>query len=451
MKKIIKKIASRHLFRFDVKHFLHFFVVFTLIFVALSAIILQTMTSGIYKSTDENIERLAKNPLMLTSLALQGNNNTTILANGKTEAQGNDSGGAARIPQLSVFSPNQTVILYDKKGNILNADIDLETATVANNLKFNQSNLGKIGTVTIKTATGDALLYRTKTFKASFDKSVTTNIAYIQVFINVDQLSDSLERSQFIILTTMVSFWLISLVASIYLSRWSLKPVLAAYEKEKNFVENASHELRTPLTILQNRLELLFQKPTATIIDESENISQSLAEVRNMRMLTSNLLNLAKRDGGLKVELTKVNQTYFEKIFENYKLLAENSNRAFTSTVNFKDQVRLDESLIKQVLTILFDNAVKYSDDGSQIAIQVEKTGQNLIITTSDNGFGISDADKKKIFDRFYRVDKARTRQKGGFGLGLALAKQIIDACGGRIDVQDNQPQGTKFIIKLRV
>ena len=144
------------------------------------------------------------------------------------------------------------------------------TATIADSLKFNKSDVGKISTITIKTASGESLLYRTKTFKVSFDKNITTNIAYIQLFVNVDQLSDSLSRSQFIILTTMVSFWLISLVASIYLSRWSQKPVLAAYEKEKNFVENASHELRTPLAILQNRLELLFQKPTATIIDQAK-------------------------------------------------------------------------------------------------------------------------------------------------------------------------------------
>ncbi|CCK19117.1 sensor histidine kinase [Lactococcus laudensis] len=448
MKKIVKKFASHHLFRFDVKHFLHFFVVFTVIFVALSVIILQTLTLGIYKSTDETIERLAKNPLMLTNLALHGTNNTTIFSDGPVNSQSNETSSVSGT-QISVFSPNQTVILYDKKGQILNADTNLETSTVAEDIKFDKSNVGKISTVTIKTS-GDALLYRTKTFKVTFDKNITTNIAYIQIFVNVDQLSDSLSRSQFIILTTMVSFWLISLVASIYLSRWSQKPVLAAYEKEKNFVENASHELRTPLAILQNRLELLFQKPTATIIDQSENISQSLAEVRNMRMLTSNLLNLAKRDGGLKVELTTVDQTYFEKIFENYKLLAENSEREFTSSVHLKDRVKLDESLIKQVLTILFDNAVKYTDVGSQIDIKVEKTGQNLVITTSDTGYGISNEDKKKIFDRFYRVDKARTRQKGGFGLGLSLAKQIIDACGGRIDVQDNQPQGTKFIIKLR-
>src|SRR5574341_1740151 len=290
----------------------------------------------------------------------------------------------------------------------------------------------KMTTVSMKTATAETLLYRTRLFKVSFDKRITTNITYIQLFVNVNQRSESLARSQFIIMTTMISFWLISLFASIYLAHWSQKPVLIAYEKQKNFVENASHELRTPLAILQNRLELLFQRPTATIIDQSENISQSLAEVRNMRILTSNLLNLAKRDDGLKVELSDVDHTYFEAIFENYQLLAENSQKQFSSNVVLKGSVKLDEGLIRQVLTILFDNAVKYSDPDSVITMTVDKIGQNLTITTADNGYGISDDDKKKIFDRFYRVDKARTRQKGGFGLGLSLAKQIIDGRGDR-------------------
>ena len=117
MKKIIKKIASRDLFRFDVKHFLHFFVVFTVIFVALSVIILQTMTSGIYKSTDESIEKLVKNPLLLTNLVLHGNNSTTIFSDGSVVNQGNASDSSSVNSQISIFSPNQTVILYDKKGN----------------------------------------------------------------------------------------------------------------------------------------------------------------------------------------------------------------------------------------------------------------------------------------------------------------------------------------------
>jgi two-component system sensor histidine kinase CiaH len=436
--------------RVDIKNFLHFFVVFTLIFMALSVIILQTMTAGLYKSTDETIERVAQKPLVLISLALQGGNDSGLSEGtlGENPSLSNDLSN-----QQLDFSPTQTVVLYDKKGEVLNLSSTMgwtTSAIVASN-KFKESNIGKVSTITVKNPYGENWLYRTKLFKVSFDKNVITDIAYVQIFINVNQLSDSLSRSQTIILTVMFSFWLISLIASIYLSKWSQKPVVVAYEKQKNFVENASHELRTPLAILQNRLELLFQKPTATVIDESENISQSLAEVRNMRILTSNLLNLAKRDDGLKVELTEVDETYFEAIFENYALLAENSNKNFTSSVYFSGKVKIDESLIRQLLTILFDNAVKYSDNGSEIEIKVEKINMTLLITISDTGYGISEADKKKIFDRFYRVDKARTRQKGGFGLGLSLAKQIVEACGGRIDVQDNQPIGTKFIVKLKL
>ena len=446
MRKLLKhrKKMSRLIFKFDLKTFFHFFVVFTIIFGALTLIILQTLTTGIYKTTDETIGRLSKNPLVLLSLASRDNSDSSSLY----QVDNFDDPILSDSPSVA---PNQTVVLYDKNGRVLNAKSDITSTTLSSNLKFSKANLSKITTVTMKTATGETLLYRTRLFKVSFDKRITTNITYIQLFVNVNQLSESLARSQFIIMTTMISFWLISLFASIYLAHWSQKPVLIAYEKQKNFVENASHELRTPLAILQNRLELLFQRPTATIIDQSENISQSLAEVRNMRILTSNLLNLAKRDDGLKVELSDVDHTYFEAIFENYQLLAENSQKQFSSNVVLKGSVKLDEGLIRQVLTILFDNAVKYSDPDSVITMTVDKIGQNLTITTADNGFGISDDDKKKIFDRFYRVDKARTRQKGGFGLGLSLAKQIIDACGGKLEVQDNQPKGTKFIIKLKV
>lgn len=439
------KLKFKLNFQFNLKHFFYFGVVFTIIFATLTLIILQTLTTGIYKTTDEKIERLAKNHISLVSLAYRDNTDSSI------QYQKDDTTRDGGLLESVQVSPNQTVILYDKNGTVLNPSTDISSATIAADLKFSTNGISNIETVSIHTNADETLLYRTVLVKADFGKHIKTNISYIRLLVNVNQLSESLSRSQLIIITTMVSFWLISLFACIYLSTWYQRPIIAAYEKQKNFVENASHELRTPLTILQNRLELLFQKPTATIIDESENISQSLTEVRNIRILTSNLLNLAKRDGGLKVELSEVDEHYFESIFENYALLAENSQRYFSSTINFKGVIKLDQSLIRQVLTILFDNAVKYSDAESYINMKVEKVGQNLIIKTSDEGFGIDASDKKKIFDRFYRVDKARTRQKGGFGLGLSLAKQIIDACGGKIEVQDNQPKGTVFIIKLKV
>jgi len=100
-------------------------------------------------------------------------------------------------------------------------------------------------------------------------------------------------------------------------------------------------------------------------------------------------------------------------------------------------------------MTILFDNAIKYTEEDGEIEFVVHATDRHLYLTVTDNGIGISATDKKKIFDRFYRVDKARTRQKGGFGLGLSLAKQIVDAFKGSIYVKDNKPKGTVFEVKL--
>ena len=102
-------------------------------------------------------------------------------------------------------------------------------------------------------------------------------------------------------------------------------------------------------------------------------------------------------------------------------------------------------------MTILFDNAIKYSEDGGLIQIQLDVRDRHLIFSIADDGLGISDADKKKIFDRFYRVDKARTRQKGGFGLGLSLAKQILDILNGTITVKNNQPKGSIFEVRLPI
>ena len=110
-----------------------------------------------------------------------------------------------------------------------------------------------------------------------------------------------------------------------------------------------------------------------------------------------------------------------------------------------------DQLLLKQLMTILFDNAIKYTEEDGKIEFVVYATDRHLYLTVTDNGIGISAADKKKIFDRFYRVDKARTRQKGGFGLGLSLAKQIVDALRGTITVKDNKPRGTIFEVKIAI
>lgn len=453
MKKIIEKIKLMPIVKNDGKNFLHFFLDFTIIFFALTVIILQVLTSGVYKSTDQNLRDLAANPDILRALALN---------------QAGISQGTFEINQGS-YSPTNSIVMYDAEGNILGpagaVDVSKTTGKSQQQIitvdvvryqlekvaKLDKDAVGQIKSISIRNPYGADWHYRYITLALPQSTvSEENSVAYIQVFSNVDQLQDSLSRSNFIIITTMVMFWFISVIISLYLANWTLRPVMVAYEKQKAFVENASHELRTPLAILQNRLELLFQNPNATIIEESENISESLSEVRNMRLLTSNLLNMARQDNNIKINPETTDKEFFEAIFSNYQLLAESSDKSLKTSLKFEGSLSLDQSLVKQLLTILFDNAMKYTGEDGEIQVDVQKNGSTLILSVADNGEGISAGDKKKIFDRFYRVDKARTRQKGGLGLGLSLAQQIAEAHNGRIAVEDNHPRGTKFVVRLR-
>ena len=170
-----------------------------------------------------------------------------------------------------------------------------------------------------------------------------------------------------------------------------------------------------------------------------------------MRFLTTNLLNLARRDDGIKPELAEVPTSFFNTTFTNYEMIASENDRVFRFENRIHRTIVTDQLLLKQLMTILFDNAVKYTEEDGEIDFVISATDRNLYLLVSDNGVGISAEDKKKIFDRFYRVDKARTRQKGGFGLGLSLAKQIVDALKGTITVKDNKPKGTIFEVKIAI
>ena len=186
-------------------------------------------------------------------------------------------------------------------------------------------------------------------------------------------------------------------------------------------------------------------------MESSESIASSLDEVRNMKMLTTNLLNLARRDDGIKPEIGDVEPNFFNTTFTNYEMVAAENGKTFRFDNRIHRMIKTDKTLLKQLMTILFDNALKYTDEDGVIELTISANDRNLFLKVSDNGPGISTADKKKIFDRFYRVDKARTRQTGGFGLGLSLAKQITEALKGTITVKDNKPKGTIFEVKIAI
>lgn len=445
----------RTLYADDFSYFIRYFGVFTLIFSAMTLLIIQIMRSGLYTTVDDNLKSLSQNPRSVLHLALaRAANMQPTIDEGQPS---DDESGPQNAPDpgpmdnLKVNSNTEAVLFDEGLKPLTTADHFLSLKTIS----IKKKDVGKIIQINLKNNYGQEELYRMLVFEINPSEFLSGNllnkVKYAAVLINVNQLEQTSQNHEQIIVIVMISFWLISIIASIYLARVSVKPLIDSMQKQKSFVENASHELRTPLAVLQNRLETLFRKPEATIMESSENIASSLEEVRNMRMLTTNLLNLARRDDGIKPETADVEPEFFTTTFANYEIIADENEKAFVYENHINHNIKTDRTLLKQLMTILFDNAVKYTEEDGVIKFIVWSKDRSLYLRVSDNGPGINNEDKKKIFDRFYRVDKARTRQKGGFGLGLSLAKQIADALKGTITVKDNRPKGTIFEVKISI
>ena len=429
----------------DFSYFIRYFGLFTLIFSAMTLIIIQVMRSSLYTTVDENLKTLSQDPYSIVAIANRDQRQSGAKLNDKENDVMDVPNHDKSEPKGDVTS-NTTVVLLNKKYE------NLTTGNGFLNLKsviFGRKLLNKVSQLRITNSYGKKESYRAYMTDLGLSDGDESDVKYAVIMTNISQLEQTSEKNESQIALVMICFWGISLFASLFLARLSVKPLLESMQKQKAFVENASHELRTPLAVLQNRLETLFRKPEATIMESSESIASSLDEVRNMKLLTTNLLNIARRDDGLKPEIEEIDPSFFDQTFSNFEIIAEENAKVFRGENRVDKIISSDKTLLKQLMTILYDNALKYTDEDGEIGFKVQLKDKNLLIKVLDNGPGIPDEDKKRIFDRFYRVDKARTRQKGGFGLGLSLAKQIVEAFKGNIQVRDNKPRGTIFEVKL--
>ena len=227
--------------------------------------------------------------------------------------------------------------------------------------------------------------------------------------------------------------------------------------ERRNFVSNVSHELRTPLTSIKSYTEALVDGAW-----ENKEIAPGFLNVietetdRMMRMITD-LLNLSRMDQnrfGLEKEFINMNELVvhivnrFEMVLQsepyrdkNYRILTDITQRDLW--------VELDQDKITQVLDNIINNAIKYSPDGGRIIVRLMETHTDIIVSVSDEGLGIARKDIPHLFDRFYRVDKARSRAMGGSGLGLAIAQEVVQLHGGKIWVNSIENKGSTFFVSL--
>lgn len=223
-----------------------------------------------------------------------------------------------------------------------------------------------------------------------------------------------------------------------------------AFQHINRFSADASHELRTPLTILQLELEGIAQShrlnPSLT-----DQIGSALEETHRMSHIVENLLAISRLDAGeVKMDKTRLDLGQLAaSTAEQMRLLAEEKLILFRSNVATNIYVEGDRSRLQQVIVNLVANAIKYTQEGGEVEVNVRADRGTAVLEVSDNGVGISAHALGHVFERFYRADKARSRNSGGAGLGLAIVKAICTAHGAEIKVSSEEGHGSRFTVEL--
>lgn len=232
----------------------------------------------------------------------------------------------------------------------------------------------------------------------------------------------------------------------------SLLDKMARYvTQQKQFVEDVSHELRTPTAIVEGHLKLLnrWGKDDPQVLEES--LAASLNEIQRMKTLVQEMLDLSRAEQvqiNYQNEVTPVGQV-ITQVYHNFQVLYPEFVFYLDDDLPEERYLNIYRNHLEQILVILIDNAVKYSTDRKEIHIALSEMLNHVQIAIQDFGEGISQEDQQQIFNRFYRVDKARSREKGGHGLGLSIAQQLIEGYKGNITVESVLGYGTVFRIEF--
>lgn len=430
-----EKIVKRQL----AKNTIFNILTFSIILIVLGLMIYSEFKSSLYISADTELRKeLNQGKRMIPEkkfeerkVFIQEGNISNIDKNKKIDES---------IPvdkQNDEFSPRVVTIIRDSSGNIIEEPIN----EIYEQAEFNKNELETIYEIKI-----NSYSYRGINYKLE-------DGTYKQALINVDsEISIEQKFIKTLIMALVISIAII-LFASFGLSRLTLKPIVETLKNQNQFVQDASHELRTPLTIIKAKQEKLLENPETKIIDNVEDISITLQETSRLTKLISELMELAKNDS----EKIQLNKSYFdvdkeiEAMIKLYSDVAKAQNKTITTKLNFNEQINMDLNKFKELLVILLDNSIKYTKEKDSIEVITYKKDNKFILEVADTGIGISKDAIDKVFTRFYREEKSRNRAKGGMGLGLSIAYNIVNIHKGTIKFDKERTVGAKVIVKLPI
>lgn len=233
---------------------------------------------------------------------------------------------------------------------------------------------------------------------------------------------------------------------SLFLAKWVTKPVQKTWDEQKQFIADASHELKTPLTVIMTNAEML-EDVSYNEYDRKNFTKNILSMSKRMKGLVEDLLELARMDNG--TEFTTTEKLDYSKLITNSVLPFEPLfyEKDIEIIINIENGIHIkgDKTKIEQVINILLDNAMKYSDSEYPVKIDLKSHEAHCILTVSGKGISLSKSDCKKIFKRFYRIDKSRTDSQS-YGLGLAIADSIVREHSGKIWAESKNGYNTFYV-----
>ncbi|MBP2649267.1 MAG: integral rane sensor signal transduction histidine kinase [Firmicutes bacterium] len=243
------------------------------------------------------------------------------------------------------------------------------------------------------------------------------------------------------------------IIAGYLLAKRAMVPIQAAWERQQQFVSDASHELRSPITGIYSNAELMLRHPERTIAEESHRINTIIGESTRMTKLIANLLTLARADANkAELQLTQVDlNKIIEDVIQSFEPREEIEKISLALDIEPVLKLVADKERIQQLVVILLDNAFKYTSAGGAVKVKGFRADKYIVIKVTDTGSGIAPEHLPRIFDRFFRGDKARSRESGGTGLGLAIANWIVQKHRGKIVVDSEVGQGTNISVYLPV
>lgn len=277
--------------------------------------------------------------------------------------------------------------------------------------------------------------------------------ARLYTFLNLEDYYDMAVDGMYFLFLLCAVCIMLAAGGGYYMAAKNIKPLEILFAREHEFAADASHELRTPLTVLSLGVESLQNDDESKLSGFAQEVLRDMQhETKYMSRLIEALLTLARGDeentplARAKVDLTEV----AVKVCNKMRPLAAKKGLGLEYAAGDAPQVFIlgDKNKMEQLLIIFIDNAIKYSESGT-ITVTVDADSMHAVIKVMDEGIGTSESDAQKIFERFYRVDKARSRAAGGFGLGLNIARIIVVRHGGTVSVKPRSPHGSIFTVRL--